>query len=281
MSRGAGPVPAPTDYASRFTACFDAHYRAVFQRAVDQAKQFVVFANPPCGGAVVELGAGSGRITLDGGLADRVGPRGQLLATDPSVAQLEVLQTRLGTVDIPWVRLLRAPAETLPVASSCVDMAIGSTFLHFTDPARVMREVARILRPGGRLALAAPLPFRWPPFWEDVLEPVAAEARRLRIAARHWAVPEEEVLAATAAAGLEVERADQMADYGDAPTYAVAQASVRQTHTVALMLPGAPTDRLAAVEEEVFRRIAERWDAYTEAERGGSFVNLHLVARKP
>ena len=64
-------------------------------------------------------------------------------------------------------------------------------------------------------------------------------------------------------------------------TPGVAQTFVGQTHMVALMLPGAPANRLAAVEEEVLRRIAERWDAYTEAERGGSFVNLHLVARKP
>ncbi len=281
LSLDDGPGPSPTDYASRFTSSFDAYFRAVLQRAVVQAERFVAFSEPPIGGAVVELGAGSGRITLDGGLAQRVGPRGHLLVTDPSAAQLRLLRERLSALDLPWVRLLRSPAETLPVAAGCVDMVIGSTFLHFTDAYRVMREVARVLRPGGRFALAAPLPFPWPAFWEDVLAPVFVAGGRLGLGVRHWAVPEDEIVAAVQAAGLQVDRCQQEADYAGFPTPDVTQSGLRQLQLIALMLPGAPADRLAAVEEEVLRRIAERWDAYTEADRGGSFVNLHLVARKP
>ncbi len=276
------PQSPPTDYASRFTAEFDTHFRAVVRRAAQQAQRFVAFAEPPLGGAVVELGAGSGRITLDGALAQRVGPRGQLLVTDPSAAQLRLLRERLSALDLPWVRLLRSPAESLPVAAGCADMVIGSTFLHFTDPYRVLREVARVLRPDGRFALAAPLPFPWPALWQDVFQPVTVEARQLGLPGLpHWAVSAEDILAATKAAGLRVERTDDVDDSWDAPAPGIAQTFVRQTHMVALMLPGAPADRLTAVEEKVLSRIAECWDAYTEAERGGGFVTLHLVARKP
>lgn len=80
-------------FGSGFGAEFEAYFRAQFARAADQAREFVDFVDPKPGTAVVEVGAGSGRITFEGGLAERIGSRGQLLLTDPSGAQLLVART--------------------------------------------------------------------------------------------------------------------------------------------------------------------------------------------
>ena len=76
-------------------------------------------------------------------------------------------------------------------------------------------------------------------------------------------------------------KTEHVADSWDAPTPAVAQAFVHQTHLVALLLRDAPADRLAQMEQAVLGRIAERWDTCAETDRGIPFVYLHLVARKP
>ncbi len=274
------PSAPPANYAGRFTSAFDAQFRAIFERAAEEARRFVAFAAPPPGGAVVELGAGSGRLTLDGGLAERVGPHGHLLVTDPSDAQLRVMRQRLGTAALPWVHIMRAPAEALPLASGCADMAVGAMFLHFTDPERTLREIARVLSPGGRLALASPLPFAWPAFWREVLEPVAAAARPLGLPSRHWAVPEDEILTATTAAGFHLEARAHVPDRGTFPSSAVATAFFQQTHAVTLMLPGAPAAAVEAAEQDVLARITERWEAYGDADRTTEWVQLHLTARK-
>ncbi len=275
------PPVAPAAYATRFTAAFDAHFREALARASEQAKRFVSLVAPSAGSAVVEVGAGSGRITFDGGLAACVGPTGQLLVTDPSEAQLQIAQRRAVAAGCPWIRFLPAPAEVLPVAAGCVDLVLGAVFLHFTDPVRAISEMARILRPGGTLALSAPLPFPWPPYWEDMLQPVREEAERLGLPHRHVFVPEERIRTALSAAGLRVERSEYQADLVAAPRAAIAQTLVQQIQGVALMLRGAPIGRIHDVEQRVVRRMAEEWDAYPAAERECEFSYLNLVARKP
>jgi len=134
--------------------------------------EFVEFVAPQRGAATVEVGAGSGRIAFDGGLADRIGPQGQLLLTDPSPAQLGVARKRAAAIGASWVRFLLAPAEHLPLASNGPDLVLGAVFLHFTDAATALRSMARVARPGGSVALNAGLPATWGPGWQAGFEPI-------------------------------------------------------------------------------------------------------------
>jgi len=92
---------------------------------------------------VLELGAGTGLLTA------RLLERGHdVLATDPDEEMLARLSARL-----PDVRTAVAAAEDLPVADRSVDVVVCAQAFHWFDPDKALPEIARVLRPGGRLAL--------------------------------------------------------------------------------------------------------------------------------
>lgn len=92
---------------------------------------------------VVELGAGTGKLT------EQLVRRGcEVTATDPSAVMLERLSARA-----PQVTALRARAEELPLPSRSADIVVAAQAFHWFDADRAVREAARVLRPGGRLAV--------------------------------------------------------------------------------------------------------------------------------
>lgn len=92
---------------------------------------------------VLELGAGTGKLT-----AELVALGHDVQATDPDPDMLELLVERL-----PAVRTSRASAENLPLPDQSVDVVVAAQAFHWFDPAAALPEIARVLRPGGRLAL--------------------------------------------------------------------------------------------------------------------------------
>jgi len=75
------------------------------------------------------------------------------------LAQARVLNTRTGVV----VPLVQADAQRLPFADASFDLACSAygAVPFVADSAAVMREVARVLRPGGRWVFSTTHPFRW------------------------------------------------------------------------------------------------------------------------
>ncbi len=93
---------------------------------------------------VLEIGAGTGLLTTL--LVERV-PR--VTALEPDERMRALLAARgLG------VEVVAGRAEQLPVASASFDAVVAQSAWHWVDEARAVPEVARVLRPGGRLALA-------------------------------------------------------------------------------------------------------------------------------
>ena len=96
---------------------------------------------------ILELGAGTGKLTE---VLHETGHQTgqQLLATDPLPEMLSQLAKKLP------VQHVVATAEHIPMRSRSVDLVICGQSFHWFDHARALPEIARVLRPGGVLALA-------------------------------------------------------------------------------------------------------------------------------
>jgi ubiquinone/menaquinone biosynthesis C-methylase UbiE len=105
------------------------------------------------GETVVDLGSGSGMDSLLA--ARRVGASGRVIGVDMTDAQLEKA-TRLATdAGITNVRFLPGRIEQLPIEHSSADVVISNGVINLSaDKTAVFGDAARVLRPGGRLALA-------------------------------------------------------------------------------------------------------------------------------
>lgn len=92
---------------------------------------------------VLELGAGTGKLT------EQVVALGhEVVATDPDDRMLRLLNAR-----VPAAHACSAAAECIPVASRSVDVVVAAQAFHWFDRARALPEIARVLRPGGVLAM--------------------------------------------------------------------------------------------------------------------------------
>ncbi len=282
--RGAGDdrgQPRPGAFGAAFGPEFEEYFRVAYAHAMDQAREFVAFVAPEQGSAVVEVGAGSGRIAFDGGLAARVGSQGQLLLTDPSGAQLQAARKHAEERGLGWVRFLRAPAEDLPLASGTADLVLGAVFLHFTDPVQALREMSRILRPGGRLAICAGRETAWPGPWLEVMEPIRRELESWGLPFRHPFLKPGEVHNLLAAAGLTVERTQEGGpDRWAYPSADLAVATCRQLGLVSLLLRGVPAERHAGMQEEFDRRVRVNFSRYPRDEWAITTLWDNVVARK-
>lgn len=92
---------------------------------------------------VLELGAGTGKLTE---VLHRAGH--DVLATEPLPQMLARLSQR-----VP-VKRVAAAAERIPLRSRSVDLVVCGQSFHWFDHERALPEIARVLRPGGVLALA-------------------------------------------------------------------------------------------------------------------------------
>ena len=92
---------------------------------------------------VLELGAGTGILTRL--LAERVA---HVTAVEPDDRMRAVLAATEVSVEV-----VAGNAEKIPAAASSVDVVIAQSAWHWVDEERAVPEVARVLRPGGRLSL--------------------------------------------------------------------------------------------------------------------------------
>lgn len=107
----------------------------------------------PPGAAVLDLGCGTAVVAR--ALARRPGFSGRIAAVDRSAALLDAAG-RFATDEglAGTIELLQADAEDVPLPGGTFDAVVAHTLVsHVPDPAAVLREAARLLGPGGRLAV--------------------------------------------------------------------------------------------------------------------------------
>ncbi len=104
-------------------------------------------ANLSAGMTVADIGAGSGFLT-EALLKKNVA----IIAVDQSAQMLEIMKNKFGNTGEVQYRV--GAGEHLPIDSGTLDHAFANMYLHHVDqPFAAIKEMARILKPGGRIVL--------------------------------------------------------------------------------------------------------------------------------
>jgi SAM-dependent methyltransferase len=147
--------PPSTDHAAT-RAFFGSRAASWEDRFPDDGPSYqraVADLAPQPGDAVADIGCGTGRALP--ALRETVGPDGTVIGVDLTEEMLAEA-TRRGRTAV--ATLLLADATSLPLATGKLDAVFAAGLVtHLPDPVAGLAELARVCRPGGRLALFHPL----------------------------------------------------------------------------------------------------------------------------
>lgn len=136
-------APAPMPPAMLWVVSLIPHGRGVLSRLL----------NPKGGERLLEIGPGSGHHALS--IARTLGPGGILEVVDVQQEMLDVVTRRAAKRGTTNVVPRLADAQRLPHADATFDAAYLSAVLgEIPSPGRALRELHRVLKPGGRLVIA-------------------------------------------------------------------------------------------------------------------------------
>ncbi len=110
-------------------------------------------------GRVVDVGTGTGFVAA--GLAPSVE---RVIGVDNSSAMLETARENLDALGVENVELVEGDLSELPLADGSVDAAFANMVLHHAEePATMLAEMARVVRPGGSVVIADEVehPYEW------------------------------------------------------------------------------------------------------------------------
>jgi arsenite methyltransferase len=105
------------------------------------------------GETVLDLGSGGGADVLIS--AHRVGPTGRAIGLDMTDDMLELARRNAIEAGVANVEFLKGYIEEIPLPDESVDVVISNCVINLAaDKGEVLREAARVLRPGGRFAVS-------------------------------------------------------------------------------------------------------------------------------
>jgi SAM-dependent methyltransferase len=105
------------------------------------------------GERVLDLGSGGGIDVILS--ARRVGPSGRAFGLDMTDEMLELAVRNAADAGVTNVEFVRGTIEAVPLPSSSIDVVISNCVINLAaDKGAVFREIARVLRPGGRVGVS-------------------------------------------------------------------------------------------------------------------------------
>jgi arsenite methyltransferase len=159
------------------------------------------------GETVLDLGSGGGIDVILS--ARRVGPTGHAYGLDMTKEMLELARRNAAEAEIANVTFLQGLIEEIPLPDSSVDVVISNCVINLsTDKPSVLREIGRVLRPGGRIGISDVVA-------EDRLEPAQRAERGSYVGCIAGALSSSEYTDGLRAAGFDdisVEFTHEVAD---------------------------------------------------------------------
>ncbi len=133
------------EYFEQVAGQWDEMRQSFFSENVREAAYAI--ANPEAGQVAADIGAGTGFMT-DGLLRKGL----TVIAVDRSEAMVETMKRKFPDSDRIDYRV--GESERLPVEDGTVDYVFANMYLHHVEtPSEAIREMARILRPGGKVVI--------------------------------------------------------------------------------------------------------------------------------
>jgi len=206
-----GDGDANADAAGFGEALYDAEQRGELPEAATLAS--LGCGNPTAvaelreGEVVLDLGSGGGIDVILS--ARRVGPTGTAYGLDMTDEMLALARQNARDADVGNVHFLKGVIEQIPLPADSVDVVISNCVINLSvDKPAVLAEIARVLRPGGRVGVSDVVA-------EDRLSPADRAERGPYVGCIAGALSESEYVAGLEAAGFEhvsVELTHEVAD---------------------------------------------------------------------
>ena len=146
-------------------------------RGAEVAERMLELTAPAPGERVLELACGPGGLGL--AAAARVAPDGEVVLSDVAAGMTEIAAARAAALGAQNVSTRVLDVESIDEPGDAYDVVLCREGLMFaTDPGRATREIRRVLRPGGRVAVAVWGPRERNPWLGVVFDAVAAQLGR-------------------------------------------------------------------------------------------------------
>lgn len=158
-SDGPDSDPEPEPGSSEAIAAVFGRAAATYDEAIPYFERFgrrlVDHAAPPVGSAVLDVACGRGASLIPA--ATQVGSEGHVVGIDLAPEMVERLRADVAARRLTNAEVTVGNAQALDFADESFDVVqCGFSIMLVPDPAAAAAEMARVLRPGGRIALSMP-----------------------------------------------------------------------------------------------------------------------------
>ena len=190
----------------------------------------------------------------------KVGPSGRVIGVGMTEEMIERAKENIKAAGVTNAEVRKGLIEDLPVDSSSVDWVISNCVINLSpEKEKVFSEIARVLKPGGRMVVSDLVAENLPPWMP--------ENKKLYCSCISGAISEKEYLSGLRRAGLEQVKVNERQVY----KFDEIESIIKSSDDLSFLSAVGNREELGS--KEVIRRIARELD--------GKVASVNISARKP